>query len=293
MSTQMEIVQIVLLRESLRKQLDEYELLNSIYSMPGEFQSDNPFLVKTIQDFLGGKLDSVNEKLDFRIKIQLTEKIKMELSVMLGQLYPSHEQPILTIRTDSLNKNQETLIKRAIENHIETEIDKSDPYIYQIIIWLQDSVEDILKTENNSNTDMVEEEEKELAIKMERVWLWSHHIYSKIKRQNIVKLCKSNKLSGFMWPGKPGVICIEGTFDNVEEVTKAIKSWQWQKLKIVKIENCNNDVEGDFSRFSGFEEILTGDGDDGEDVKMDTGRFFKYLENHQSSNMKMELFGFE
>lgn len=290
MTTQLEMMQLVLLRESLRKQLEEYELLNSIYSMPGEFQSDNPGLIVTIQDFLTGHRSRVDEKLDFRIKIRLTEKIKMELSVMLGQLYPTHEQPTLIIRTDSLNKHQESLIKRAIENFIETEVDKSEPYIYQIISWLQDNVDDIVAT---NNVDACTEQEEELPTKMERVWLWSHHIYSKIKRQNIVKLCKSNQLSGFMWPGKPGVICLEGTFDNVQEVTRMIKSWQWQKLKIVKIENCDDDGRGSFLRFTGFEEILTGDGDDGEDVKMDTGRFFKYLDAHQSSNMKMEIFGFD
>lgn len=290
MTTQLEMMQLVLLRESLRKQLEEYELLNSIYSMPGEFQSDNPGLIVTIQDFLTGHRARVDEKLDFRIKIRLTEKIKMELSVMLGQLYPTHEQPTLIIRTDSLNKNQESLIKRAIENFIETEVDKSEPYIYQIISWLQDNVDDIVAT---NNAEACTEQEEELPAKMERVWLWSHHIYSKIKRQNIVKLCKSNQLSGFMWPGKPGVICLEGTFDNVQEVTRMIKSWQWQKLKIVKIENCDDDGRGSFLRFTGFEEILTGDGDDGEDVKMDTGRFFKYLDAHQSSNMKMEIFGFD
>lgn len=290
MSTQMEMIQLVLLRESLRKQVDEYELLKSIYSMPGEFRSDNPDLVEIIQDFLSGKRTGVNEKLDFRIKVQLSDKIKMELSVMLGQLYPSHEQPILTIRTDSLNKHQETLMKRAIENFIENEVDKSEPYIYQIISWLQDNVDDIVMTDNGNN---IVEEEEEAQTKMERVWIWSHHIYSKIKRQNIVKLCKNSQLSGFMWPGKPGVICLEGTLDNVQEVTRMIRSWQWQKLKIVKVENRENNASGTFLRFTGFEEILTGDGDDGEDVKMDNGRFFKYLEAHQSSYMKMEIFGFD
>lgn len=61
MSTQMEMIQLVLLRESLRKQVDEYELLKSIYSMPGEFRSDNPDLVEIIQDFLSGKRTGVND----------------------------------------------------------------------------------------------------------------------------------------------------------------------------------------------------------------------------------------
>lgn len=292
MSSQIEVVQLVLLRESLRKQLEEYEMLKSIYSMPGEFQTDNSYLVHDIEEFLKGNRSMINEKLDFRIKIQITETVKMELSVMLGQLYPSHELPMFTIRTDTLNKHQETLIKRATEEFIATKVDKSEPYIYQVMSWLQDNVDEIVKTDKPLSI-VKQEEEKEHSTKLERVWIWSHHIYSKIKRQNIFKLCKNHDLSGFMWPGKPGVICMEGGMENVEEVVKSIKSWQWQKIKIVKVEKSDKDEDGKFLRFNGFEEILSGNDEDGEDVKMDTGRFFKYLDAHQSSNMRMELFGFD
>lgn len=288
MSSKTEMIRLVLLRESLRKQLEEYELLKSIYSMPGEFESDNPYLVETIQDFLRGVESSVDEKLDFRIKVQMTQKIKMELSIILGQLYPSHDVPSIMIRTDSLSKSQETLVKRAMEKFIETEVDKSEPYIYQVVSWLQDNIDIIVIT---SIEKYPKKKTDAISTKMERFWIWSHHIYSKIKRQNIMKLCKSDALSGFMWPGKPGVICIEGPADNVQEVVKTIKSWQWQKIKIVKVET--SDEETNFLRFQGFEEILTSGSDDGEDVKMDTGMFLKYLDLHQSSNMKMEIFGFD
>lgn len=283
------MIQLVLLRESLRKQLEEYELLNSIYSMPGEFQSDNPFLATVIKEFLVGTRSSVDEKLDFRIKIQMTEKVKMELSIILGQLYPSHELPMFTVRTNSLSKSEEAKVKRAIETFIETEVDKSEPYIYQVVSWLQDNIEDII-TAPTLNEIKDPSQTQDIPLMMERAWIWSHHIYSKIKRHDILKICKNRELSGFMWPGKPGVICLEGSADNVQDVLRTIKSWQWQKIKIIKVENSCSE---DFLRFKGFEEILTSDGAGGEDVKMDTGMFFKYLEAHKSSNMKMELFGFD
>jgi hypothetical protein len=283
MSTQMETIQLVLFRECLRKQIEEFELLKSIYSMPGEFKSDNPLLVSDIEDFLSGLRTSVHEKLDFRLKIQLTEKVKMELSVVLGQLYPSHELPMFTVRTDSLTKAQEKLVKRAIENFIETEVDKSEPYIYQVVVWLQDHIDEIV-----ARKEEVEAKDEEKTAEMERTWLWSHHIYSKIKRHDILKLAKNHRLAGFMWPGKPGVICFEGAEESVQEVVKIVKGWQWQKLKIVRTESFTGDP-----KFSSFEEILTGDSGDGEDVKMDTSQFFKYLDSHNSSHMRKELFGFD
>lgn len=287
MTTHMEMNQLCLTRECLRKQAEEYELLQSMYSNPGEFQTDNPLLISDIRDFLTGMRTSVHENLDYRIKLQLNG-IKMELSVVLTQYYPSYEQPRLIIRTDSLTKQQEKAIKIAIENYIETEVDKDEAYMFQIISWLQDNIDELVQIP----IAKLENGDKEEEIELKRIWLWSHHIYSKIKRQDIMKLAKDYDLNGFMWPGKPGVICFEGTSSNVDDVVKIVKGWQWQKLKIVRVEASHESAVEKFYNFAKFNEILTTEVE-GEMGRMDSGEFFKYLESHKCGYMKKELFGFE
>lgn len=287
MATEMENIQEALVHECLRKQLEEYELLQSMYSNPGEFQTDNSHLIDEIQEFLDGKRTRVTEKLDYRLKLQLNEKLKIELSVILSQYYPTHEQPMLIIRTDSLKKHQEKEIKNAIENYIENDVDKSEPYMFQVITWLQDNIDEIVQIPIASNEDS----SCNNYVEMKRVWLWSHHIYSKIKRHDIMRLTKDYDLKGFMWSGKPGVICFEGTSDNVDDVVKIVKSWQWQKIKTVKIEvNEDKDMES-FSSFNDFQEIMCCEEDN--ESPMDSKAFFKYLESHGFAYMKKELFGFE
>jgi hypothetical protein len=288
MTTKMEMMQIVITRECLKKQIEEYELLQSMYANPGEFQSDNPHLINDFRDFLDGFRERISEKLDYRLKLQLNDKIKMELSVTLSQYYPTHEQPMLMIRTDSLNKHQESAIKKAIENYIESEIDKSEAYMFQVITWLQDNIDNIVQVSECSTKNIQEIENGNVPLKMSRAWLWSHHIYSKIKRQDIMKLTRDYDLNGFMWPGKPGILCFEGASDNVDEIVKIIKGWQWQKLKVVKIEKAYPNS----LHFEKFKEILSND-NDGENSKMDTSAFFKYLDNHKSDYMKKDLFGFD
>lgn len=275
------------LRECLSKQLDEFRMLQSIYSLPGEFGCDNENLIDVIEKFVNGKCKSVDEALDFRLKLNF-ESIKMELSVTFPQFYPTKEHPIFTIRTESLTRQQETAIKKAIENFIKSdEICEGETFVYQVVNWLETEINEIIGNREISDEENCEETKDE---EMGRIWIWSHHIYSKIKRQNIMKLTRNNDLSGFMWPGKPGVICLEGNSHNVKEVSREIKSWQWQKIKTVKIEN----FEGQQRRkFPAFEEILTDGDENGDDVKMNTSRFFKYLETHDCSEMKKELFGFE
>lgn len=43
-----------------------------------------------------------------------------------------------------------------------------------------------------------------------RLWIYSHHIYNKSKRKNILDWSKELGLSGFSMPGKPGIVCVEG-----------------------------------------------------------------------------------
>lgn len=293
MSTELEAAQLVVTRECLRKQLEEYELLKSMYSNPGEFQTDNPYLINDIEEYLTGQRVSVAEKLDYRIKLQM-DTIKVELSVILSKNYPILEQPMLILRTDTLSKQQEKILRTAIENYIETEVDKTEPYMFQVISWLQDNINDLVQiptTSNSHDENNMTESSKPL---MERAWLWSHHIYSKTKRQDIIKLTKDYDLNGFMWSGKPGVICFEGISENVEEVVKNVKTWSWQKLKIVKTETSYENPE-EFYRFKSFQEMLIDENESSEKEvgRMDSSAFFKYLESHKSGYMKKDLFGFE
>lgn len=50
-----------------------------------------------------------------------------------------------------------------------------------------------------------------------RLWIYSHHIYNKEKRKNILEWAKELSLTGFSMPGKPGVVCVEGAHSACEE----------------------------------------------------------------------------
>ena len=43
-----------------------------------------------------------------------------------------------------------------------------------------------------------------------RLWIYSHHIYSKVKRRDMLELARDCAVTGFSLPGKPGIICVEG-----------------------------------------------------------------------------------
>ena len=62
-----------------------------------------------------------------------------------------------------------------------------------------------------------------------RYWIYSHHIYSKIKRKNILDMSKEYDLSGFCLPGKPGIICVE---------VKIINNFHNHRIFLIHICEC-------------------------------------------------------
>lgn len=271
-----------LLRTCLRQQIEELCMLESIFCNPGEFHIDDHSIAADINEFLEGKHNIINRKLDFRICLPLIDG-KMFLSIELPQFYPSVEIPRVQIDSTKLTKKQEITIGSAIEEYINN-LDKSEPYIYQIVSWLQDNIEDLRATAPCE----ISSQEMPKSI-FERLWIYSHHIKSKTKRRDIVKNANDLALTGFSLPGKPGIICVEGERDDTQEFWQLLRQMHWQKITLKKCE-C---IEVSGRHFTDFREMLFADVGNDEEVVLNMSNFIKFLELHNCGYIKKELFGFE
>ncbi|GIZ02439.1 RWD domain-containing protein 2A [Caerostris extrusa] len=128
------------------------------------------------------------------------------------------------------------------------------------------------------------------------MWIYSHHIYSKFKRRDILELAQQLKLTGFSLPGKPGLICCEGTKNDCCEFYHQLKLMSWKKLSKVKeeIEELSESSAQNFRRFEDFQEIsFSVRRGPANEYHMDMGQFLKYLEDHNSGYVFHDLFGIE
>ena len=143
-------------------------------------------------------------------------------------------------------------------------------------------------------TDKQEEREEAISSsrgeeKFSRYWIYSHHIYSKVKRKNILDLAGQFCLTGFCLPGKPGVICIEGLTRNCADWWSLVRSWNWQRLS-VKVQEDFTTEDLDSNRLFGkFEEIGVVKNTERSN-HMDMGEFQRYLESHNCQWIFKELF---
>lgn len=282
-----------LYKECISLQLEESDLLSSIYSKPGELVYYDPSVLVDFNKFIDDQSNSLRLKLDFGVQLVFGNNEKIEVRFDLPHLYPIKEKASVTVRSGLLTKEKERRIKVKIEDFIDSVNNYEEVYVFQIISWLQDNLEDYMVLDDK--LDSSESDDKKI-VEFERLWIYSHHIKSKTKRKNIVQTANDLELSGFMRPGKPGVICVEGLKSNNLEFWKIIRSWNWQKITIrsneVRSRVDPNNLES-LRRWSGFREEMFDCDEDDVERPMNMALFLKYLEKHNSGYIKKDLFGIE
>jgi hypothetical protein len=60
-----------------------------------------------------------------------------------------------------------------------------------------------------------------------RVWFYFPSISTRSKRDDFIKYAPSYQLTGFLYAGKPGLLCVEGTSQNIDDYMKFIKTESW------------------------------------------------------------------
>jgi len=98
----------------------------------------------------------------------------------------------------------------------------------------------------------------------------------------LIRQARQLQLTGFSRPGKPGIICVEGDSENVQEFWRTIKALRWQKISVVRTEPRQRK-----RGFEDFSEQLF----NAEEGVMNMGQFIRFLEAHGFGYMKSELFG--
>ncbi|XP_063726574.1 uncharacterized protein LOC134854303 [Symsagittifera roscoffensis] len=128
-----------------------------------------------------------------------------------------------------------------------------------------------------------------------RYWIVSHHIYSKVKRKDMLFWAKEYNLRGFCLPGKPGVICVEGEPDSTEAFWSRIRKWNWQRLQLVVSDSlqCDCDLPKQINcdcvlKFDDFEELVF---ENASHTKQDMTKFRLFLSEHGCENIFDQLFG--
>ncbi|KAL8558367.1 hypothetical protein ACOMHN_061246 [Nucella lapillus] len=297
------------LREMLQLQLAEVEMLQSMFSNPGEFTLDSQLVLDELRAFLEGTIDYevLESRVGFTIKIPTssllvsrvgftikiptssllvsrvgfaikipTSSLLVELSCFFPHEYPSTPPEVFT-RAEAMDRKSHSRLTEDLNQYL-TSLGTGSLLIGSLVEWLQQNAHVYLHKGSasgeggNARRKGGKKEEEEFK----RLWIYSHHIYNKGKRQSIVDWAGELALTGFSLPGKPGVICVEGSSQSVEEFWYRIRRLNWKRLTIKEEELNLEVVEGK-----------------GHTYHMDLGKFRHFLQEHGFAHIFTLYFGVE
>ena len=273
--------------ENLAAQICELEALQSVY--PQELIIADHGVLADINDFIKNPAQERPQRLEYSLELSMNGGT-IELLVSLPPKYPK-EKPEVYARSSLLRRTQQLLLNQALSDVVGRQ-EEGEPCIYMLISWLQDNGEDYIAASNTNRAKEVDNEskEQERCTTFARYWIYSHHIYGKLKRRNIAALAKDNSITGFCLAGKPGVVCMEGVSEDCDYCWQKVKSMNWHRILIRLLEKEEDCKDIDSTRkFNDFQEISFPTSEKHNDM----GQLLKYLTERKLQHAFKELFGVE
>lgn len=130
----------------------------------------------------------------------------MELTASITCNYPEMPAKVL-LRSQCFNRANHERINSDVQKFQQT-LEPMSLSIGPIIEWVQENLQEyVAKREEAGPSSNMQDSSDD---KQQRLWIHSHHIYSTAKMKNMEDWAKELNLSGFLLPGKPGFVCVEG-----------------------------------------------------------------------------------
>lgn len=116
-------------------------------------------------------------------------------------------------RCASLSRAQQTQLHVDLGAYL-SENCQGEVCVLLAVDWVKDNLHLFATTSTERKKECAPMRPQEV---FSRLWIYSHHIYNKTKRKNILEWSKELELTGFSMPGKPGIVCVEGPHSACEE----------------------------------------------------------------------------
>ena len=229
------------IRGDYGQQLQELEVLQSMYCDPGEFRVSSPERVeKSLRAFVEDGMGTAAEvreigELVFSFALKLEQKghtlIVVDFTLPCG--YPSQERPSVRVRVGDGSRARNQHVTAATCDFVRQQDEETEGEMCiaeTIQFVLENAAELAHEFDQRSGTPTVKASKEQHAVFV-RQFIYSHHIRGKMKRRDMRAMSKQYDLTGFVLVSKPGVIVLEGWEENVLAFWVEIRTWQWKRIQ--------------------------------------------------------------
>lgn len=205
--------------------------------------------------------------------------------------------PEVYVSSNELSRKSQDDLNSDLQQFISTSLSPGEVALLNIVEWIRDNAGTFFPISASSNDALEQEsdqtkEDSGPGANFCRMWLYMHHIYSKTKRRNILAHADELQLTGFCLPGKPGIVCVEGSSQNTKDFYSTLRRWNWKSIACRRKEMVESKDLDSNRRIRGFAELAF-DTHGSRQTHMDMGQFLEYLKRHKLEYMFKELFGVE
>uniref|UniRef100_A0A3B4AVC7 RWD domain-containing protein n=1 Tax=Periophthalmus magnuspinnatus TaxID=409849 RepID=A0A3B4AVC7_9GOBI len=285
-------------------QLAEIELLSSMFSTREELEFSDPFALALLRSYVEGTA-SKDVPPTSRPHFLIKQKIQ-PIDVIVSCTYPSEYPSVLpeiTVRYGLVNRSQQSQLHLDLSAHL-SETCLGEVCVLSAVDWLKDHLHLYTSASSTPAPNQRAPPPAQNPEVFTRLWIYSHHIYNKVKRKSIMEWSKELGLTGFSMPGKPGVVCVEGSRAACENfwARYLVKVLTWKKIMIrhrediplIAQEKDNRPARtlDSLRKFSHFEEAMF-DPHGNRGNHMDLGQLYQFLNEKGLSDVFQLYFGIE
>eukprot|EP00299_Pterocystis_sp_00344_P000737 c10316_g1_i1.p1 GENE.c10316_g1_i1~~c10316_g1_i1.p1 ORF type:complete len:268 (-),score=76.07 c10316_g1_i1:20-823(-) len=201
-------------------------------------EQDLTFAVN-FEDWKAGRVLSDFE-FSMKFRSQRLSSLTIDVTVTLPRLYPD-VAPRIRVESKSFSNKQLDTVAKHLQRVVDAESGNESLMLVvqsaqEILDQISEDSSDHHATSPATSTHIVQSVPVPTLLESQRItflreFILSHHIYNKTKRENILDWAKESKLGGVSFPGKPGVIIVEGEKKSVLEYSARVKSMNWQRIR--------------------------------------------------------------
>lgn len=284
--------------EQAEAQLSELDLLASMFPGENELVVNDQLALAELKDCIEkrtmeGRSSKVYFTINMNLEVSEEAMVTFSLACILPFKYPA-VVPEITVRSVSLSRSQQTQLNSDLTAYLQQNF-LGDVCILNATDWVKEHASGYISRDTTASL-APESTVQPVDLTLTRLWIYSHHIYNKCKRKNILEWARELALSGFSMPGKPGVVCVEGPQSACEEFWSRVRKLNWKRILIrhredIPFDGSNEELERQ-RKFSIFEEkVFSVSGARGN--HMDFGQLYQFLNAKGCGDVFQMFFGVE
>lgn len=245
-------------RENVAPRLDQIELLRAMYPSEGEMYIDQgtEAMLSDARTWCENE-SAPRPRMPALVTLALSLPISTEAAQEIRILLLNLEMPLAPVEPVAADIPREGRLRvsaawltKAQAARLQDDMPEDD--ILSAIEHVRARASEYLTSLNQSVT-VSDDGGTEAEV---RAWFYFPSISTREKRDDLVNHAPSYKLTGFLLAGKPGVLCLEGEAQRIDDFMKFIKTESWgnipsghKKVSEVLRETCTE------RSFTGMEEI--------------------------------------